>query len=927
MMIQKSRFLIILSAIVLLSEGCRQAKYVPDGAYLLKSNEVFFEVSKDSTLVLEDELDQMAASDLLDFIRPEPNKKFKLLLYNRVDSARYERKVEKRTAKYLRINKEIEDKENKINKKRIDKARRKGSTVYKHKTIEREEVKYGFRSTIRNKMGQAPILLDTFKVRKSTEQLRIFMRKQGYFSASVRDSVISNERKKKAWVQYVISPGRPHIIRSVGFDSIPANKMLMTYYTKYLKHDDSLLIPGMRLVEPTLDLDREKFTHYCRNECGMFGFNKNYVTFEVDTTVGEYQADVTIFIKDKYVPHPNIKDSTIKIPHLTYQVASVTFNLHNPDSISFKDYDAYLAKIHSKWTSPYRNGHFILLDTTNLGLAGKYLYNEKPFIKPQIVDFQNFLEVTSKEKPRYYKDYYVDRTYGTLNKLDIFSSITPYIELDSVNPKLAVVHVRYDLVPAKKQSFLIEPRASNTNGILGINGTVSYGNKNVARGAQRLKISFTGSLEAQPDIAPSQDTSQTTLERVSQYINTFEWGPVVNLRFPKLWPLPNFIIKKMSKRSYPTTNINAAVNFQRRSEFSRQLAELSHEWSFKGEQTKEFKYNLINFKYVQLNKTPGFIANLATINDPGLINSYSNHFTTLVAGTFHYNNTNSEKRRHAGRDHHLHQHERKKLDVIHDFTVTITESGGVIDLLGVGKNHIDPETGLRTFLNIPYTQFVKFDAQYIYNYTVNKKHNLVFRLLGGLGNPYRNSPSLPYEQSFFAGGSNDIRAFVAKSMAPGGTRKYEDLDLTRTQIGDIKMEANLEWRFNLIDPLEGALFVDAGNIWMLAKPGTPVGDSTVFRWNNLLSQTALGTGFGLRADLGFLIVRLDMAFPLYNPYLPATERWITDKHTTFFNWHDLNGDGDINYNQITKKYDEDEGDHPWSRPFSPKFVFGIGYPF
>ena len=898
--------------ITMTTVSCRQAKYVPDGQYLLKSNEIAFNyVNEESVWVVEETFEGIDESEMLDFVRPEPNKKAKLFLYNRVDSTNYQRQIEKRVKKNTKKNEKFKAEENEINQKRIAKAKEKGLDQYKHKTIEPKPVKLGFRNTIRNKMGQAPVLTDTFKIRKSGEQLDIYMRKQGYFGASVVDTVIYDERKKKAFVRYVVTPGNPYIIRAITFDSIPANKTHIRHYQGYLKQDSPKLKIGDPLVEARLDYDRERYTHYCRNKAGYFGFDKNYVSYKVDTTLGNYGVSIQIFIKDKYLPHPTIPDSSIKVPHQTYKIKSVTFNLHNPDAISFRNYQAYQERLKILGLDSMVNNKFRLLDTVNLDIKGKYLFNEKPFIRPELIDFQNFLEVN-----KYYEDYYVERTYGTLVKLDVFSTVTTHIELDPLAPQSPFVHIKYDLVPGKKQSFLLEPRAANTNGVLGINGTVSYTNRNLVRGAQRLKISFTGSIEAQPAIAPTDTISSATgLERLSQVINTFEWAPVVQLRFPKLWPLPAVIIRNMSKRSYPSTNVYTTVNFQQRAEFARQLAELSHEWSFKVEQTQEFKFNFINFKYVRLVKDPGFIASLNAINDPGLINSYSDHFTTLVSGTFHYNNTNSENRRHVGRQ--MDEQKRKRLDVIHDFLLTVTESGGVIDLMGVGKGNLDTNN-LRTFLGIPFTQFVKIESQYVYKFKLTKRHDVVYRLVAGFGSAYRNSPSMPYEQSFFAGGSNDIRAFVAKSMAPGGTRKYEDLTLTRTQIGDIKLEANIEWRFDMTDWIEGALFVDAGNIWMLANDSTSTSDSTVFRWKTFPSQMALGGGFGIRADLDFLIVRIDLAMPLYNPYLPSGERWITDPHTTFFNWHDVDGNG---------KIETGTGDHDWSRPFSPKIVFGIGYPF
>ena len=189
---------------------------------------------------------------------------------------------------------------------------------------------------------------------------------------------------------------------------------------------------------------------------------------------------------------------------------------------------------------------------------------------------------------------------------------------------------------------------------------------------------------------------------------------------------------------------------------------------------------------------------------------------------------------------------------------------------------------------------------------------MVYRVIAGIGYAYGNSQSLPYEQSFFAGGSNDIRAFQARTMAPGATQTYLDSNSTTTQLGDLKFEVNIEYRFDMASIFKGAFFLDAGNIWKLKS--SVVGDPGVFNISNLLSQSALGGGFGLRMDLDFLIVRLDFAFPIYNPYLISGERWIHQLHP-IYDSNFLNPDPDV-------KFTED-----YLRPHRVRLNFGIGFPF
>lgn len=191
---------------------------------------------------------------------------------------------------------------------------------------------------------------------------------------------------------------------------------------------------------------------------------------------------------------------------------------------------------------------------------------------------------------------------------------------------------------------------------------------------------------------------------------------------------------------------------------------------------------------------------------------------------------------------------------------------------------------------------------------------MVFRTMAGMGFASGNSPSLPYEQAFFAGGSNDIRAFEARTMAPGSTKTYADSNSTKTQIGDTRFEANAEWRFEMTSLLEGAIFVDAGNIWNLRKGTVAADDPSVLKpesWREI----AIGIGYGFRADFDFLIVRLDLSFALHNPHLPAGERWWLEPKTTYAS--------EIYFekNPETNKLINYKSPHPL------RFNFGIGYPF
>ena len=193
------------------------------------------------------------------------------------------------------------------------------------------------------------------------------------------------------------------------------------------------------------------------------------------------------------------------------------------------------------------------------------------------------------------------------------------------------------------------------------------------------------------------------------------------------------------------------------------------------------------------------------------------------------------------------------------------------------KQKATPDTPYEIF-GTAYSEYYKFDIDLRYYYNTNdQRASLASRLIAGIGVAYGNSSTLPYVKQFYIGGSNSVRAFGARTLGPGSYKIPDSLAAKSfiDQAGDIKLEANTEYRFPIISILKGALFVDAGNIWLLQEdPGRP---GSKFSGKTFLDEIAVGTGFGLRLDLSFFILRFDLAFPLRIPYLLRGERWVINK--------------------------------------------------
>ncbi len=197
------------------------------------------------------------------------------------------------------------------------------------------------------------------------------------------------------------------------------------------------------------------------------------------------------------------------------------------------------------------------------------------------------------------------------------------------------------------------------------------------------------------------------------------------------------------------------------------------------------------------------------------------------------------------------------------------ETSGNLPSLAYKVANVEPENGSYRFMGVEFAQFVKADIDYRYYQVFDEKRSLVYRGFIGVGLPYGNSTTgLPFIKKYFIGGANDLRAWHVRSVGPGSysnpTRGYD-------QIGDMKLLLNLEYRFPLISFINGAVFLDAGNIWAIDKNDNRAG--ALFNMYRFYNEFAIGTGFGTRIDLSFFIIRFDFGVPLHDPTLPLGERW------------------------------------------------------
>lgn len=895
-LIRLTNIFVLFITVGLILASCKQTKYVPDNKYLLKKNVV--EISKKT---------ELSSDDVASVIRQQPNYKtfglkLKLAAYNAVDSTKVAEKRIVKNQKLKEKNRIIREKENRINERRIEKAKRKGKEWYTKKIIpikDTNDPKMFFREWIKYKYGEPPVIFDSSYYEKSIEQINVFLRKKGYYFGKVEGSLAFSE-KKKVVATYKVDPGKRYYIDSVY--TIGSNSSVMETFDKLIKKGRIESLAKKPFDSDLLDNYRSTIASQMRDEA-YFGFNFSSVDFVADTINRDFKVLLGIRFGDRLMQSPDYADSIVSVPYAPFLVKDVHF--HVIDTLKLRG--RYKVRLDEARLPMLTDGMFTTLDTLvfadvyfnanekkkrgipkdidtlNIQRVANFYYNGKLFVKPGIIELQNYLE-----NDNYYKEYYLERSYSRLLQLDVFSVVKPkLVEIPDSNK----VSVHYYLSPSEKQSFSFEPKATNSNGFLGVSASLNYSNRNLFRGAEKLTFSLSGGFESQPAIFDETLDGEKIRERS---FNTFEFEPGVKFEVPGLIPIRRAIY--MAKRQRAKTILSLSMNYQKRDDFDRRSFQFSYMWRFYGDETQIFQIGLplgSMIKYVNIDPSQGFEDKLNQLNDVFLRNTYSDQFIWQDWKiTYEYNTRDKKVKKTKANIYY-----KTSFDPAGNFISLFKNSQKVNDL------------GQRTIFGLGYSQFLRLDNEVIVAQPIKKKHSFNLRFLAGAGMPYGNSTtSLPYDYGFFGGGANDNRGWRSRALGPGVYKYYLDPNRTLTQVGDIRIGASAEVRVALGGIFKFALFSDVGNIWTWKEDANRPGSQFSKDW---YKQLAVSGGIGLRVDLDFFVIRLDLGLPLSNPALPKGSRWI------FQSRHALNEEIDaagLSTSDVPK-------------PFIPILHFGIGYPF
>lgn len=423
-----------------------------------------------------------------------------------------------------------------------------------------------------------------------------------------------------------------------------------------------------------------------------------------------------------------------------------------------------------------------------------------------------------------YSSTVVNTTYNRLSALRIFSSVN--IGMTQVDTNH--VDCSISLSQSKMQGFKVNLEAStNSSGLLGISPQLSYYHKNIFRGGEWLNLSFMGNFQF----------------KFNDDIRSNEFGVGAGLSFPRFFPLPY----RYFKGAVPRTDINLSYNYQDRPEYTRNI--ISTSYGYTGSLKGRFFYQAypLQMNIVRLvNLDSDFYNTLA--NDPFLRNAYQDHFD-LGSGLSLYYTTNTES---VPKETFFYS--RLQFDIAGNLLSTFNP------LMKQDEN------GARVIWKTPYSQYVRGELTLGRTWVFGRKdgQSVATRFLVGAGYAYGNSTALPFEKHFYGGGSNSLRGWQARTVGPGLSPRDTSFVIPN-QTGDMKMEANVEYRFNMFWKIAGAVFIDAGNIWTLKDDGTESGLESMLRASTFGQSIAANWGVGLRLDFSFLILRLDLGLKVHDP--------------------------------------------------------------
>lgn len=698
----------------------------------------------------------------------------------------------------------------------------------------------GWQRFWRERIGEAPVIYDPRQAARSREMMQVYLTSRGYLDGTVRDTVEYHRRKRKVTVRYVAREGRPFTVSEIRY------RIDDPFLAPIILSDTaaSLLRVGMIYDREVFDAERERISARLQDR-GFWSFNKGYITYAADTTGLDHAMTLTLRVRRR-VAYVTPDGEQVLENHPLYRIGRLTVNT---------DYDPTRSPEELE-RMPWDTMRYLGVEMLSLG---------RPRIR------EHLLDGAIRIKPGVlYDRSAVRQTYDNIRNFQYSANIlfNEVPEADSVSPifvrervadgatggERVVATRELDLdcliqcTPNVRQNFNVDAELSTTADYYSMALTLGYQNKNLFRGAENFTVNFRGAYE---------------LMKNKGNHNSYEFGVNVGLDIPRfLLPVRD---EKLARFAQQKTNISVSYDIQRRPDYNRTLAGGTFGYSWSWRNGARIQINPVDINVVDVPWIDADFKN--SIENPYLKNSYESQLIAGLSAGYYF-----QTRPAAGP-----RAENLSIRLTGDVNGNLLR--GLTSWLGkpstINAGQADEESFYRIF-GIRFAQYARLSFDISQRANLTPTTQLAWRFFVGGGVAYGNSKTLPFERLYFAGGSNSMRGWQVRTLGPGETPYRRET--YPNQLGDFRLEANLEYRFTVVGDFGMAVFLDAGNVWMNARGAAP---EARFRFDSFYRQIAMNTGLGFRYDFGFVLLRLDWGLRLHNPNLPRADRWI---HA--FKWRD-----------------------------------------
>jgi len=656
-----------------------------------------------------------------------------------------------------------------------------------------------------NSFATTPHTIATANPQLRTQVARNTLRNFGFFRGHVDHEIQPNDHNpRKAKIAYSVYPGPLFRFGHIEYQNFSATTDSLIRATA----DKSLLHEGDAFNVPNLDAERQRLSKLFRNN-GFFYFKPAFISYRADTLQTPFTAHLQVRPRPDLPPQVNnqYKMGRTTITILPYDDFRIT------DSLSLKDFDM-------RWSGDTRK------PPLRFGAIRHYLFYRQG--SPYRADIHELIQ----EK---------------LSGMGVFSNIQMSYAPHDTTDTCSILDVNIFGILDKPFDSELEAKVTNkSNGLLGPGLSWGMSKRNAFRGAESLAFKVYGSYEWQ--------TGVSATEGHNGLLNSFELGSTASLTYPRLrfFNLP--FIRQMGRRAEATTTYQLDVDWMNRAGFF-QLLNFSGRltYTYWNVRHRNLRHELTpaRLDYTMLTHRSQRFDSLMTAN-PALYISMRNQLVPSMAYTFTYTTVPHNARMAANSNLHT-----------RTLILSAKQAGHILNGIYAAFGRERKERN-KHLLGVPYAQFLRLTAEWREHFPVTLHSSIAARAYLGAVWSYGNSTMAPYSDLFNVGGANSIRAFGVRTLGPGryhpATSGWSYVD----QVGNLKFEANVEYRFPLVGALDGAVFFDAGNVWLMqpdeSRPGAAI-DASEF-----LNDLALGTGFGFRYNLDFLVLRFDIGVGLHAPY-------------------------------------------------------------